>query len=159
MTRYSFTSAVSSIIHAPPPLVNCMNAGIDKIFRLPLSANTPPLPCRFCCASLRRRRVPMRRRPAPPCRVPLAEAHRPLPPRSPLRRRIALCRRVPPCGCPSPSRRLPPPFPHGKRNFLFCADFGLTSRRKYSIISLLWGYSAVGSAFEWHSKGHGFDSH
>ena len=31
---------------------------------------------------------------------------------------------------------------------------GLQSKMKYK----KWGYSAVGSAFEWHSKGQGFDS-
>lgn len=36
--------------------------------------------------------------------------------------------------------------------------FTLTNPKKYSTITELWGYSAVGSAFEWHSKGQGFES-
>ncbi len=34
----------------------------------------------------------------------------------------------------------------------------LANSAKYGIMIKLWGHSSVGRAFEWHSKGLGFDS-
>lgn len=36
---------------------------------------------------------------------------------------------------------------------------GLTFSLRFAILNSAWGIGAVGSAFEWHSKGHGFESH
>ena len=41
-------------------------------------------------------------------------------------------------------------------NVLLCAIIIFVARQV--LLSGTWGISAVGSAFEWHSKGQGFDS-